>query len=279
MILDDIFTMISDSATYRNMITSSFVYVWIYDEGISNLATTKSQYEPTTAVMNTDSVATAVEAAHSFLISPTVFWLLHMHVYLCIHYGLYFRNIHDVTSSALCLFLSLVASTGNTYYRTFSCVNSFVTDTSPCSLNFLNPVRSAHCVMVIWSMWISLSDFVIISTILSVFRCILPLPSFYPILWGLVWSLISWFWLDILQSIILNFPLLLKLIFFWHYCQHLHFLLWSDLVCLPLEFLLPQPYYRYHIFLIIILTVWMLLIIIIHILMFIIRFHLRCWVY
>ena len=80
-----------------------------------------------------DSVEIVGEAASSFLLFP-----LFPSAPLLFN----FSNISYDITSAICFFVSLVASTGGNTSRVCSCVSSFVTDSLTYSLNFLRPVFS-----------------------------------------------------------------------------------------------------------------------------------------
>ena len=102
--------------------------------------------------MNTEYVTTVGEAAYSFFIISHCF-LPYVHARPFMSQFRYsFRNIIDATTSDIYLLVSLVVSTGAKDYRTRSCVSYFVTDASPCSLNFFSPVFSEYCAMMMRSM-------------------------------------------------------------------------------------------------------------------------------
>ena len=89
--------------------------------------------------MNTDSVATLGEAASSFFIVYRCFLPSAYARTFMSPFKISFTDISDDTAYALCFLVSLVASTGAKFYRTCSCVSSFVTDASPNYFNLLSP--------------------------------------------------------------------------------------------------------------------------------------------
>ena len=86
-----------------------------------------------------------------------------------------FRNICYDTTSTHGFFVNLVESNGGNVSNICSCVSYFMTYFLPFYLNFLKPVFSAYCFMIIWSMWLSRSLSVIFSTVSSMFRWMCPL--------------------------------------------------------------------------------------------------------
>ena len=133
-ILGDTFTMISHIAPSSNIIPFSYIYMWIYSPGISNVSMSRPSCASTSVVMNTESAIDIGEAVSSCFIVPRYF-LPYAHARLfMLNFHFSFRKVIDTTTSALYLFVSLVASTGTKVYRRFSCVIYFVTDASPCFL-------------------------------------------------------------------------------------------------------------------------------------------------
>ena len=88
---------------------------------MSNVDTPRPSCASTSAVINTESVATVGEAAsYCFLKSPQSRPFMYP-------LRFYFRNISDATASALCFLASLFASAGEKNYRTYICFSYFVT--------------------------------------------------------------------------------------------------------------------------------------------------------
>ena len=114
--------------------------------------------------MNTDYVVALVEAVYSFIIVSRCFLTFSHARPFMVPFHISFRNVNHTTTSALCFFVSLVASTGKKVYDTFSCISAVVIAASPRFLKFLY-LFSAYCAMNMWSMWFSL-----FSSSMSVFR-------------------------------------------------------------------------------------------------------------
>ena len=129
-------------------------------------------------VTKTDSVATVVEAKSSLYIVSRFFYCCSSNLPLCLHCNFRSETLWMI-SPPIVFFVSLVEYIGVKVSRMCSCVSSFLFHTSPCLLNFFDPIISACCVVMMWSMLRSSSSLVIFCVFSDVFMLIFLLPWFF----------------------------------------------------------------------------------------------------
>ena len=162
-----------------------------------------------------------------------------MHVPLCLHCNFLLGNhwCHHLLSL---FFVSFVSSTVTKVSRTCSCASSFVTSDLPHYLNFFKPVFNAYFIMMRWSIWLYCSSS-------AIFRVFCPCScgcdcccEFYPLGWGLSWSLVSWFWLGSYQSVLLLCCLYIQIFSPFNSFPIHNIILLLGQVCIPLVVILTQ---------------------------------------
>ena len=143
-------------------------------------------------------------------------------------------------------FVGFISSTGSKVSKTFSCASAFM------NANLLHCIKNLNLsLMHVVSWWVGACDCTVpprpYLELFSPCSCECAYCfEFYPLGWGLSWSLISWFWLVSHQSVLLLCLLSIHLCFSLHRCSLHNFILLLGQVCIPLLVILPQLCHRHH---------------------------------